>query len=79
MNELYDVIFCNDSRWYDYFYRVHCVAASLTSLEAAKDARQQSGDVVVYHGSRDVVKSGAWLWDWERKDPNSYARKKISQ
>ena len=51
------------------------VARSLQTIEAARDARQVSGDIVVHAGTSDVVQDYAWLWDWEQ--PDSYALRAI--
>ena len=50
------------------------VAKDLTSLEEARDRRVVSGDLVV-DGKGKVVKDEGWLFDWERANPNCYARR----
>lgn len=46
-----------------------------TSLEEAKAARQVAGDLVVHRRTGKVVNDTAWLWDWEKSNPNCYAQK----
>ena len=49
----------------------------LDTLEKAKAARVVSGDLVVHWSSGRVVTDPAWLWDWEKADPNCYAQRAI--
>jgi hypothetical protein len=60
---MFDVVFWNDLQHSNRTY----VARRVTSLSGARDARQVSGDLVVYAGSDDVVQSEDWLWGWERE------------
>ncbi len=46
-----------------------------TSLEEAKAARKVSGDLIVHRRTHLVVDDESWLFDWEKSDPNYYARK----
>lgn len=55
------------------------VATGLRALEAAKEARIVSGDLVVYEYNHEVVGSYAWLWDWERADEMCYAQRAIRE
>jgi len=41
----------------------------------AKAARKVNGDIVVYANTIIPVKSEDWLWDYEVKDMNCYARR----
>jgi hypothetical protein len=49
------------------------IARNIDTLEEAEKLRVVSGDLVVWADTHEVVKDPAWLFDWERKDPNSYA------
>lgn len=69
----YDVVFWNDT----YKDNRFVVAKGLTSLVDARNKRQQSGDLVIFSGTDEVVKNPAWLWDWEKANPNSYARRYV--
>jgi hypothetical protein len=53
------------------------MAERLPTLEAAKNARFVSGDLVVYSGTNDIVPSEEWLWDWEKKSEHCYAKNAI--
>lgn len=44
-----------------------------TSLEDAKAKRVVSGDLVFLDGK--VCSDPSWLWDWEKADPDSYAKR----
>jgi hypothetical protein len=50
-----------------------------STLEEAKNFRAVSGDLVVHRDTHKVVKDSAWLWDWERADPQCYAQRAIRQ
>ena len=50
----------------------------LNTLEKAKAARSVSGDLVVSWHTHEVIQSEDWLFDWEKADPNCYARKAMS-
>lgn len=54
------------------------IARDLPTLAAARDARIVSGDLVVSQATGEVVRSQAWLWDWEKADPICYAQKAIA-
>lgn len=45
---------------------VKLVHGSYESIFEAFEARRIASDVVVRHGTADVVKSLYWLWPWER-------------
>jgi len=67
----YDIHFRRD---HDKPHDYALIAISLPSLEAARDARKVSGDLVVYAGTTNIVKNKSWLWDWEKADPDVYAQ-----
>ena len=50
-----------------------------SNLQEAKEARRVSGDLVVYADSHKVVENFAWLWDFELRDPKSWARLAIER
>ncbi len=54
------------------------IAENLFTLTAAAAKRGASGDLVVHQDTGLVVASEEWLWDWEKKDPNSYAHKAVT-
>ena len=70
---LYSVRFRRDNCPSDFV----SIAEDLLSLVQAKKARQASGDLVVHTKTNRVVTNPFWLWDWEKKDPKSYASKAI--
>lgn len=49
------------------------IAAYLT-MEAAREARQVAGDLV-FNPDHTISQSDEWLWDWEKANPNCYARR----
>lgn len=49
------------------------------SLKLAREAREVSGDLVVFHGTSEIVRNDEWLWDWEKNNPESYAWQAISK
>lgn len=51
--------------------------AEFHCLEDAAKARKLSGELVVNVSTGNCVDSDCWLWDWEKEDPNCYARKAI--
>jgi hypothetical protein len=53
------------------------IARNLPSLEHAKNAREVSGDLVVFHKTNRVVPSEDWLFDWEKEERTCYALKAI--
>lgn len=53
-------------------------ARDLPTLEAARDARIVCGDLVVDQATGEVVRSRAWLWDWEKASSGCYAQKAIA-
>lgn len=55
-----------------------CTAKGILTLAEARKKRRVSGDLVVHRGTHEIVMSEEWLWEWEKKDPHSYARKAIS-
>ena len=46
------------------------------SLVQAKEHRAVSGDLVI-NSVGDVVQNTFWLWNWEKDDPQSYARRSL--
>jgi dipeptidase len=70
---MFDVIFMRDNYPYDYVV----TAGAVPTLEAARDARSLSGDLVVRAGTREVIADPTWLWDWEKAQPHCYAARKI--
>lgn len=69
----YFVIYRNDIH-YDYIVQ----AGPFGSIEAARDARKLSGDVVTDDNFTPIT-SEEWLWEWERDVPDCYARQAIRQ
>lgn len=49
------------------------LATGIQTLEEAREKRIVSGDLVVYTSSGEVVKDDAWLWNWEKNNPDSWA------
>lgn len=47
------------------------------TLEHAAQARVASGDLVVDAETGKIVTDPSWLWDWEKKEPRSWARRAI--
>jgi hypothetical protein len=55
-----------------------CVlVAEVPNRWLAKNSRQVSGDLVFDATTNRLELGYWWLWDWERKDPNCYARQQI--
>lgn len=52
---------------------------NLRTLEAASSARKFSGDLVVDKRTYKVPADATWLWDWERKDPTTYAHRHLDK
>ncbi len=70
---VYSVIFRSDTRPSDFVV----IASGLTSLVQARKAREVSGDLVIHTRSGQVVQNPYWLWDYERRDPKSYAHREL--
>lgn len=51
------------------------VVVGIRSLAEAKNLRSVSGDLVVNQETNKVVSGADWLFDWEKSDPNCYARR----
>lgn len=69
---MYDVVrFAGDEK------TMTVLNARIKNLRDCRHIRKFSGDVVVKHGTKDIVKDPTWLWDWELNNPKCYARKKI--
>ena len=49
----------------------HIVVSRSTSLKEIIEKRLTSGELIFFEG--DLVDPDIWLWDWEKKDKNSYA------
>lgn len=66
---MYDIINVRANNPYDYstYHR------RIETLELCAEFRAVSGDIVVHSGTTNVVQSQDWLFEWEKKDPNSYA------
>ena len=72
--KLYDVVYLKDNQIDpDPVYE----ARGLSTLAEARAARKVAGDIVVHHGTLDVVVNPQWLWDWERESQNNYAKNKM--
>ena len=71
---MFDIIFKKDNALVPQF---SVMSSNHQTLEDAKAARIISGDLVVYHGTDTVVRLETWLWDWEKKDNNSYAYRQV--
>jgi hypothetical protein len=71
----YDI---HNRRFFDTVKDRVVLVVGLPTLKAARLHREVSGDIVVYHGTNKVVPSTEWLFDWEVKDLNCYARKAIN-
>lgn len=70
---MYSVIFRNDHRPSDFVV----IASGLTSLVQARKAREASGDLVIHTHSGQIVQNPYWLWDYERRNPDSYAHREL--
>lgn len=64
---MFIVIYMNDST-----RQALLQAGPFKCLSDAANARKVSGDLIV-DGKGYVVQDPAWLWDYEKKDPSSYA------
>lgn len=53
-------------RYYKEFSHYQLIAGDLPTLEAARDARKLSGDLVFKDG--EIVDDLSWLWDWEKEE-----------
>lgn len=71
--ERYDVIF---PRNYDDLTD-RSVIATCCSREDVIKSRRVSGDLVVHHGTNELVTDMWWLFPWEDIDPESYAHRAI--
>lgn len=47
------------------------------TLEEARSLRDVSGDLVFFEETKRIVPSEAWLFDWEKKEQDCYAKRKI--
>lgn len=47
------------------------------SLLEARKLREVSGDIVVDATTRKIIPNKAWLWQWERDDPTTFAHRLI--
>lgn len=69
---MYNVVWVKDGT------KQHTVLkTNIKTLKEANAARWASGDLVVYAGTLDVITDDEWLWDWEKKNPGSYAYRKV--
>lgn len=59
--------------------RYRKIAGPFDTLEQAKNARVIAGDLVVDLRTRRICCEMAWLWDNEKENPESFARKRISE
>lgn len=71
----YDVIYKNDREGWGAHHTV--LSGPHLSLEDAKNARKVNGDLVVFHGTTDVVPSEDWLW--EDRSIETYALREIEK
>lgn len=66
-------------RWirdiYPYDYAV--LATNIKTLEEARSRRVTTGDLVFYVNTNTIVEDTAWLWDFEKDNPTSYARRQL--
>lgn len=72
---MYDVIYCRGERLTRDPSHCQTVASKLDNLVLANASRSVSGDLVVWSGTAQVVPGDEWLFSWEKKDPNCFARK----
>jgi len=56
----------------------YVLIAICCSLEAARELRKVSGDLVVDSATDVVVADPQWLWEWERS-PRSYASQNLGR
>ncbi len=66
-------------RYYQDLTGRYVLLATCASLEEARALRIVSGDLVVDGTTDVVVADPQWLWDWERCDPNAYARRQLGK
>ena len=71
---MFDVIFQND-----YHGQYSVVASGLKTVAEAKKRRHVRGDIVVYHGTTNIVRNKAWMWKCEVEEPHSYAMLRIKR
>lgn len=71
---MFDVIFQND-----YHGQYSVIASGLKTVVEAKAHRQVTGDIVVFHGTTNIVRNKTWLWKAEVNDPSSYAMRRITK
>lgn len=75
---MYDIIFMNDADLSKKSFTV--LKSGIQTLLGARNARGVSGDLVVHHGTNNIVHSEEWLWDWElREGMESYAYRKMKK
>lgn len=71
MSNTYKVVYRRDA----HTISDRTVLGCAKTLQEAAALRKVSGDLVTLHGL--VVDSEEWLFPWEKKDPNCYAKQAI--
>lgn len=72
--EQYDVVYIHDHQKSNKIV----IASACPTLLSAKEQRKASGDLVVFHGTDRIVQDDNWLWDWEKRSVDCYAREKMN-
>lgn len=65
-------------RTFDELKPTEPIHKNIKTLSEAKAIRYASGDLVIETETNKIVCSEEWLFEWEKKDPNSFAKKMIS-
>lgn len=47
------------------------------TVDEARSLRKMGDDLVFVAESGEILQDDAWLFDWEKEDPLSYARQKL--
>lgn len=69
---MYGIVYGNDC---GNSFRTYSVFAEAATLEALSAQRKLSGDLVFDLDTGEIVQDDAWLFQWEREDPECYARR----
>ncbi len=58
--------------WVDRLNESITIGGPFDSIQQAIKSRKVSGDIILKDGR--VFQNDVWLWDWEKRDTNSFAR-----
>lgn len=65
-------------RTFDKLTPTEPIHKNIKTLSEAKAMRYVSSDLVIDSTTNKIVCSEEWLFDWEKEDSNSFAKKMIS-